>query len=178
MLSWLAWNLLGTAISDGNGKSHKASTAAWQRSSKSEAHMATVITFGFHLPLLCTWVTFNICITFAWWIPRSIVSKPPQESPEHTTPPTFREITLPTWMYSSYLEVCNTHKEARYLFSEFWDILIISLSVLNQEQDDQTKVNFTRSTKFCGLKELTAGEITRLFLLYTQSVIWHIKQQS
>lgn len=69
--------------------------------------------------------------------PRSTTSKLPQESPEYTTPPAFREIFFFTWRSSLSLQSCDKHKEATGLFMSLWDILETSISVLTQEEDNQ-----------------------------------------
>lgn len=48
----------GSAISDGNDKSHWASTAAGQRSNEDESHNGIHDTFGFDFHLLHTWGIF------------------------------------------------------------------------------------------------------------------------
>lgn len=45
----------GAAISDENGKSHEASTAARQRSSEAEPHDGCHAPFGFYLRMLHAW---------------------------------------------------------------------------------------------------------------------------
>lgn len=75
---WLKWRssfwkqkcyiFLGTAMSDRNRKSYKASIAARQRSSKDKLHDCHHPTFGFHLHLLHTWGTFDICSVWKYWI--------------------------------------------------------------------------------------------------------------
>ena len=89
------YGFYGTAISDGNSKSHKASTADGQPSSKAEPHDSHHATFGFHLYLLPPGETYNICTIWEYWIggkfscesfmpsPRNAASKLPPDSPEH-----------------------------------------------------------------------------------------------
>lgn len=59
---------IGTVIPDGDGRSHKAGTALWLRSSKAEPHDGCHGTFAFLLHLLRTWESFNICTIWKCWI--------------------------------------------------------------------------------------------------------------
>lgn len=57
----------GTALSYGNGKSHKVSTNAWQRHIKAKSHVCCCVNFSFYLCKLQTWEAFNICTVLEYW---------------------------------------------------------------------------------------------------------------
>lgn len=119
----------GTAVSDGNGRSHKVNTAVWQRSSAVEPHDGHCAAFGFHLYLLLIWVTFNICtiwgdqidgkflINHLCLLPGVLHCFLASQGKSWTYYlSTFREICLSTWRSSLCLAGFGTHKEARGLF--------------------------------------------------------------
>lgn len=92
-----------------NENSHKASTIAWLRSSKTEKSDAMAVTQASTFPhnhyVLHICRAFNICTTwniglmeiFLWIFKpssRMTSSKPPLVSPKHINPPPFREMSV------------------------------------------------------------------------------------
>lgn len=109
--------MIGTAISNGKRKSYKTSTAAWQRSRDIKLSHAMqlppcILHFRSCSPWAAClegfWYLYNLGIV-NWWessyepfmpFPRSIASKLPQESPEHTT-----LLLLGRYPYLAYVKV-------------------------------------------------------------------------
>lgn len=94
--------------------------------------------------------------------PRKVLNIPP-------LPPLGRYVYLPEGL--PYVLETVTHVKKPGLFMRLWVILETSVPVLIQEQDNQNKVNFNRSTRFVGLGELATDQIASLFTLYTGNYV-------
>jgi len=103
----------------------------------------------------------------------SSASKLLQVSPEHTSPPDFREVSLsgPTCLSSLCPGGCDSNEDTRELLMRLWlqGTLGSAAPVLAQEQDNQNKANLKR------VEELTADYTVSLFLLSTQVIPWHVR---
>lgn len=167
----------GTAISDGSGKSHKASAAAWQKCTKAKLFNGCHATFCCHATLLVAYlgdflsfvqfgdfglmenflrIIYAFSQEYCFWAS-------PGKSWVYYPSSTFREISLSTLRSFLCLGGCATHKEDRGLFMRPWDILEKSILVLTQKQSKLKKVN-----KFWWATGVG------LFPLYTKVIMWHI----
>lgn len=143
-------HLSGTAISDVNGKSHKPQATAWQTSRKNESRDSCCVTFGFHVYLLHTSRTFNLCTIWGSWIngnflmdhwcllPGVLLPSFPNECPEPLLLLGRYPYLLEGFPCAS--EVVTHIKKSEASFLRLWNTLEISVPVLTQRQDNQNKI--------------------------------------
>lgn len=139
--------------------------------------------------MLHTWGDFNICTIWGYWVDGKFLMNHFCPLPGALLLSFSRKVLsigplplLGRWHCLALLEglPCAlkvvTHEKTPEISLEgsgFKITLETSAPVLTQEQDNQNKVNFKKSTRFGGLEGLSADEINSLFLLYAQAITWH-----